>query len=52
VGTSKPGSKDRLVSLDVKVPKKLRKAVRKKAASEGWTPEEAVTYVLRAWTDG
>ena len=48
---AKADKKDELVELGVTVPKKLRKAVRKKAAKEGWTPQEAVTFVLRAWTD-
>ena len=40
------------VTFEVTVPKKLRKAARKKAEAEGWTLDQAVTYVLRAWVDG
>ncbi|MDH5278326.1 MAG: hypothetical protein OEW53_04725 [Actinomycetota bacterium] len=48
---AKADKKDDLVDLGVQVPKKLRKAVRKKATKEGWTAQDAVIYVLRAWTD-
>jgi hypothetical protein len=43
--------REELVELDVKVPKKLRKAIKKKAETEGWTTDDAVTYVLRAWVE-
>lgn len=46
--TPKP---ENLVNLDVKVPKKLRKAVRRKAEVEGWPVDDAVAYVLRAWVE-
>jgi hypothetical protein len=44
--------KSELVRLEVRLPKKLRKAVRKRAEAEGWSVDQAVTYVLRAWVDG
>jgi hypothetical protein len=50
-GKNKPGKKDELVELDVRVPKKLRKAVRRKAEAEGWSADDAVAYVLRAWVE-
>ena len=43
--------KSELVTVEVALPKKLRKAARKKAEAEGWTLDQAVTYVLRAWVD-
>jgi len=52
---SKPkddGKRAEQVTIEVTVPKKLRKAARKKAEAEGWTLDQAVTYVLRAWVDG
>lgn len=44
--------KSELVTVEVRLPKKLRKAARKKAEAEGWTFDQAVRYVLRAWVDG
>lgn len=49
-GGKPPKPVDR-VDLGVKVPKKLRKAVRRKADAEGWSADEAVSYVLQAWVD-
>ncbi|MFZ0325249.1 MAG: hypothetical protein WAN48_14110 [Actinomycetes bacterium] len=46
------GKRTEQVTLEVAIPKKLRKAVRKKAEAEGWTLDQTVTYVLRAWIDG
>lgn len=48
---AKAGKADELVDLGVKVPKKLRKAVRRKAEAEGWPPDDAVTHVLRSWVE-
>ena len=39
--------KDRLVDLDVQVPKSLRKAVRQEADRRGITPDEVVAEALR-----
>jgi hypothetical protein len=50
-GNGKDSKKDPLVDLGVKVPKKLRKAVRKKSEKEGWTTGDAVAHVLQAWID-
>lgn len=47
----KPGKKEEMAPLDVQVPKKLRKAVRRKAEDEGLTTQDAVTLVLRAWVE-
>lgn len=47
----KPPKPVDLVDLGVKVPKKLRKAVRRKAEAEGWSTDDAVAYVLRAWAE-
>lgn len=49
--TGKAPKPEELVKLDVKVPKKLRKAVRRKAEAEGWPVDDAVAYVLRAWVE-
>lgn len=43
--------KSERVDLGAAVPKTLRKQVRKKARDEGWSVDQAVTYVLRAWVD-
>ena len=50
---SKPekAKKSERVTVEVTLPKKLRKEAKKKAADNGWTLDEAVTYVLRAWVD-
>jgi len=50
--TRKEPKKSELVTVEVHLPKKLRKAARKKAEAEGWTFDQAVRYVLRAWVDG
>ncbi len=55
-GKSKPrdrdDSDDKTVEFVVQIPKSLRKRLRKRAEEYGWTTEEAVTHLLRAWADG
>lgn len=48
---AKSGKTDELVDLGVKVPKKLRKAIRRRAEAEGWSPDAAVSSVLRTWVE-
>ncbi len=40
-----------VVTLQVELPKSVRKALRKRAADYGWTAEEASAHVLRVWAD-
>ena len=47
----KPGKKEELVDLEVMVPKKLRKAVRRRAEDEGLTVDDAVTRALSSWVE-
>lgn len=38
-----------MVTIHVKVPEDLRRQVKAKAAGEGRTMTEAVTYLMRGW---
>jgi hypothetical protein len=50
-GKPEKTKKSERVTVELQLPKKLRKEARRKAADNGWTLDEAVTYVLRAWVD-
>jgi ribosome-binding protein aMBF1 (putative translation factor) len=39
------------VDITVTVPKQVRKRLRRKAETYGWTAEEAASHVLRVWAD-
>jgi len=39
------------VDITVTLPKQVRKRLRRKAETYGWTAEEAASHVLRVWAD-
>lgn len=39
------------VDITVTVPKRVRKLLRRKAETYGWTAEEAASHVLQVWAD-
>jgi hypothetical protein len=53
-GKSKDGDKAKaedMVVLTVTLPKRIRRQLRRKAETYGWTAEEAAAHVLRVWAD-
>lgn len=53
-GKKKDKDKDKaeeLVVLTVTLPKRIRRQLRRKAETYGWTAEEAAAHVLRVWAD-
>ena len=50
-GKQPPVEPVEMVSVQVELPKPVRKALRKRAADYGWSAEEAAAHVLRVWAD-
>jgi hypothetical protein len=48
----KSGKDEAVVEFVVTVPKAVRKQLRKKAAAEGCTPEEAIARLVIVWLEG
>jgi hypothetical protein len=42
---------EEMVVLTVTLPKRIRRQLRRKAETYGWTAEEAAAHVLRVWAD-
>jgi hypothetical protein len=53
-GKGKKKDKDKAddtVEITVTLPRQVRKRLRRKAETYGWTAEEAASHVLRVWAD-
>jgi hypothetical protein len=53
-GKGKKKDKDKAeetVDITVTLPRRVRKRLRRKAESYGWTAEEAASHVLRVWAE-
>jgi hypothetical protein len=40
-----------MVAMTITLPKRIRRQLRRKAETYGWTAEEAAAHVLRVWAD-